>query len=229
MKSEKHQGKGLQYLTVVPDDYDDARRYPLVIMIHGFGANMQDLASLAPVINSKGYVYACPNAPIAFDLGQGQAGYGWASPRGQATSEEYSTAESLLGDFFDEVFQKFFVAPGNVLLLGFSQGGGMTYRCGLGRADTFAGLVALSSMLPNSDTLEERLPEDRSQPIFIAHGLSDPLIPAETAQNAKAFLEGAGYTPEYHEYAMAHEISGEVLRDLVPWMTQVLPPLDNMR
>ena len=84
-------------------------------------------------------------------------------------------------------------------------------------------------MLPNSTTLEERLPQARTQPIFIAHGLSDPLIPTQTAQDAKEFLEGAGYSPEYHEYAMAHEISGEVLRDLVPWMTKVLPPLDDMR
>lgn len=226
MRAEKHQGTGLQYITVLPDDYDEAKRYPLVIMLHGFGANMQDLAGLAPVINSKGYVYACPNAPIAFDLGLGHAGYGWASPRGEATAEEYSNAETLLGGFFDEVTESFQVAPGNALLLGFSQGGGMTYRCGLARPETFAGLVALSSMLPNSNTLEERLPQDRTQPIFIAHGLSDPLIPTETAQNAKAFLEGAGYSPEYHEYAMAHEISGEVLRDLVPWITQVLPPLE---
>lgn len=229
MQSEKHQGKGLQYLTLLPDEYDEARRYPLVIMLHGFGANMQDLAGLAPVINSKGYVYACPNGPIAFDLGLGQAGYGWASPRGEATSEEYATAERLLGDFFEEMTQRFFVGPSNALLLGFSQGGGMTYRCGLARPQTFAGLVALSSMLPNSETVEERLPQARTQSIFIAHGLSDPLIPTETAQEAKAFLEGAGYSPEYHEYVMAHEISGEVLRDLVPWMTEVLPPLDNMR
>lgn len=226
MQAEKHQGTGLQYITVLPDGYDEAKRYPLVVMLHGFGANMQDLAGLAPVINAKGYVYACPNAPLAFDLGMGHAGYGWASPRGEATAEEYSDAESLLNDFFDEVTESFNVAPGNALLLGFSQGGGMTYRCGLARPQTFAGLVALSSMLPNSNTLEERLPPERTQPIFIAHGLSDPLIPAETAQNAKAFLEGAGYNPEYHEYAMAHEISGEVLRDLVPWMAQVLPPLE---
>ena len=228
MQAEKHQGKGLEYLTVVPDDYDENRRYPLVIMVHGFGANMQDLAGLAPAINARGYVYACPNAPIAFDLGAGHAGYGWASPRGESTPEEYATAESLLGEFFDEVFQQFFVGPGNALLLGFSQGGGMTYRCGLTRPDTFAGLVALSATLPEKNILEERLPADRTQPIFIAHGLSDPLIPTETAQEAKAFLEGAGYSPEYHEYAMAHEISGEVLRDVVPWIAQVLPPLDNM-
>ncbi len=225
MKGEKHQGKGLQYFTVLPDDYDEARRYPLVIMLHGFVANMQDLAGLAPVINSKGYVYACPNAPIAFDLGLGHAGYGWTSPRADATPEEFETAESLLGGFFEEALAQFQVAPGKALLLGFSQGGGMTYRCGISRAGTFAGLVALSASLPDPKALIDRLPEARTQPIFVAHGLSDPLIPAESAQKARQFLEEAGYSPEFHEYNMAHEISEEVLRDLAPWMAKVLPPL----
>ena len=226
MKSEKHQGKGLQYLTVLPDEYDEGRRYPLVIMLHGFGANMQDLAGLAPVINSTGYVYACPNAPIAFDLGQGHAGYGWTSPRADATPEEVEAAESLLGGFFEEVLQQFYVLPGNALLLGFSQGGGMTYRCGISRSETFPGLVALSASLPDPKVLTDRLPEDRSQSIFVAHGLSDPLIPAESAQKARRFLEEAGYNLEFHEYNMAHEISEEVLRDLTPWMAKVLPPLE---
>ena len=99
MRAESHEGSGLKYLTVLPDDYDSERSYPLVVMLHGFGANMQDLAGLAPVINSRGYVYACPNAPIAFDLGLGRASYGWTSPRGEATPEEFQTAESLLGRF----------------------------------------------------------------------------------------------------------------------------------
>ena len=226
MRGENHQGKGLKYITVLPDDYNPDVRYPLLIMLHGFGANMQDLAGLAPVINSRGYVYACPNAPIAFDLGGGQAGYGWTSPRGDATPEEMQRAETLLGEFFDEVLEQFQVAPGRSVLLGFSQGGGMTYRCGLSRADTFAGLVALSASLPDPKELEDRLPEDRNQPIFIAHGRSDPLIPAESAANAQRFLKEAGYSPEYHEYNMAHEISSEVLSDLSTWMGNVLPPLE---
>ena len=187
---------------------------------------MQDLAGLAPTINPNGYVYACPNAPIAFDLGLGRAGYGWTSPRSESTPEEVVKAENLLGEFFDEVFEQFHVAPGRSILLGFSQGGGMTYRCGLPRADQFAGLVALSASLPDTKELESKLPDDRTQPIFIAHGLSDPLISAETAVNARRFLDEAGYNPEYREYNMAHEISTEVLNDLVPWIARVLPPLE---
>lgn len=224
MQVQQYQGKGLKYLTVLPDDYDPQTSYPLIIMLHGFGANMQDLAGLASVINSRGYVYACPNAPIMFDLGGGHPGYGWSSPRGQSTAEEIQTAEQLLAEFFEEVLPQFQVAPGRALLLGFSQGGGMTYRCGLARPETFAGLVALSASLPDPEILQDRLPEVRTQPVFIAHGTSDPMIAAERAQAAREFLEGAGYPLEFHEYAMGHEINQDVLSDLIPWIAKVLPP-----
>ncbi len=227
MQGEQHEGSGLKYLTILPDEYDAGKDYPLLIMLHGFGANMQDLAGLAPVINRTGYVYACPNAPISFDLGGGHMGYGWMSPRGSATPEEVQEAETLLEAFFEEVFEQFKVTPGRSILMGFSQGGGMTYRCGLGRSDPFAGLAALSASLQDPEELESRLPEDRSQPIFVAHGRLDPMIAADRAQAARRFLEGAGYQPDYHEYDMGHEISVDVLNDLIPWMAKVLPPLQS--
>ena len=224
MKGEMHDGPGLKYLTVLPDDYDPEASYPLVIMLHGFGANMQDLAGLAPAINPAGYVYACPNAPIPFNLGLGHAGFGWMTPRGGSTPEEIANSESLLGEFFDKVLAQFNVDPGNCLLLGFSQGGGMTYRCGLGRAGTFAGLAALSATLPGAEELDPRLPAERSQPIFVAHGRYDQMIAESTAYAARDYLQNAGYSPEFHVYDMGHEISGEVIRDLVAWMNAVLPP-----
>lgn len=225
MKGKQYQGKGLKYITVLPDDYDLAVTYPLVIMLHGFGANMMDLSGLAPVINETGYVYACPNAPMPFDLGMGQMGYGWYPPRGQSTPEQVREAESLLAGFFDEAFLELKAVPGKAVLMGFSQGGGMTYRCGLGRPDIFAGLVALSASVPNPQELEPKLPSRREQPIFVAHGRADSLVSLESARATRKFLEGAGYLPDYHEYEMAHQISDEVIADLVPWLAKVLPPL----
>ena len=106
MRAERHEGNGLQYITVVPDGYTPDSSYPLVVMLHGFGANMQDLAGLAPTINADGYVYACPNAPIPFQLGPGQSGFGWMTPRGGGTPEETANSEQLLSDFFDAVFKQ---------------------------------------------------------------------------------------------------------------------------
>jgi phospholipase/carboxylesterase len=225
MKGKQYQGKGLRYITILPEDYDPAVSYPLVIMLHGFGANMMDLSGLAPVINDIGYVYACPNAPISFNLGMGQMGYGWYPPRGQASPEQVQQAEALLAGFFDEVFQELKTTPGQAVLMGFSQGGGMTYRCGLGRPDAFAGLAALSASVPNPQELEPKLPGGREQPIFVAHGRADSLVSLESARATRKFLEGAGYQPEYHEYEMAHQISDEVIQDLTPWLARVLPPL----
>ncbi len=99
MKAEIHEGVGLQYITIVPDEYTPESIYPLVIMLHGFGANMQDLAGLAPAINATGYVYACPNAPIPFQLGPGHSGSGWMTPSGGGTPEEPVKFEHLLSEF----------------------------------------------------------------------------------------------------------------------------------
>jgi len=227
MQAERHEGDGLKYITILPDGYEPGIRYPLVIMLHGFGANMQDLAGLAPTINQRGYVYAFPNAPLPFDLGGGYTGWGW-TPRGaDATAENIRDAEELLGQFFDKVFQQLNVEPGRALLMGFSQGGGMTYRCGLERDSTFAGLAALSATLPDREMLAAKLPESRAQKIFIAHGRLDATIAVDRAVAAKDFLEEAGYKPEYHEYDIGHEISPQELKDLIPWMATVLPPIDQ--
>ncbi len=223
MEAKRYQGKSLLYLTIHPDGYNPELDYPMVVLLHGFGANMQDLAGLSPAIGREGYIYACPNAPLPFRFEFG-TGYGWTPPRGTGTQEDAKRAVELLETFFDEVVEQYHVKPGQIILIGFSQGGGMTYRCGLGKPETFAGLVALSSTMPDSDELRSRLPSQRTQPIFIAHGVYDELAPVERARQARAFLEEEGYKPQYKEYPMRHEISQEVLDDLVPWMKGVLPP-----
>lgn len=229
MKTERHDGRSLPFLAVLPDDYDPAVSYPLVIMLHGFGAHMGDLAGLAPAIEDKGYVYACPNAPLAFDFGGGYTGYGWMPRQNVASPEEVQAArensEALLEDFFEEAFEKLNATRGKVALLGFSQGGAMTYRCGLKSPEVFSGLVALSAAVFDPEILRPRLPDNRDQPIFVAHGTRDMQIDVETARATRTFLEDEGYQPQYREYNMGHEIPFEVLRDLIPWLTGVLPPL----
>ena len=225
MEAKRYQGKSLEYLAIQPDGYSSEVDYPLVVLLHGFGASMQDLASLCPAIDRGGYLYACPNAPLTFELGPGHVGYGWTPPRGEGTAEHARRAVELLETFFEEVMEQYHVQPGKVVLMGFSQGGGMTYRCGLGEPETFAGLAALSSTMPEPEELEGTLPAQRNQPIFIAHGTHDDLLPVEHGRRARDFLEGAGYRPQYKEYPMGHEISQDVMDDLVPWMKGVLLPV----
>ena len=225
MQAIEHQGKSLLYVTVHPDNYRPEDSYPLIILLHGYGANMHDLATVAPGIDREGYVYACPNAPVAFQIGPGTVGYGWGVINSEGNSPDPQSVEDLLWTFFDEVMEQYHVSPGQVILGGFSQGAGMTYRCGLSRPDVFSGLIALSGAPRDLDDLRGRLPPQRTQSIFVAHGADDPVAPVERGRTAVAFLKAEGYTPWYKEYPMGHEITMEVLADLVPWVEKVLPPL----
>lgn len=225
MLAQPQSGKSLVYVTVNPEGYDANESYPMVILLHGYGAHMYDLASLAPAFDPRGYLYVCPNAPIPVLIGQGIVGYSWRPPRDdgsppEAQHEQALRGERMLADFFGEVIERYRVPPGKVALVGFSQGGAMAYNMGLARPDLFAGVACLSTGINDPDTLRGRLPPRRTQPVFIAHGLQDN---PDRARRSRDFLVAAGYTPEYHEYNMGHEISEEVISDLSPWLHKVLP------
>ncbi|MCE2405563.1 MAG: phospholipase [Dehalococcoidia bacterium] len=224
MQAKRCQGSTLAYLMVEPDGYTAEVDYPLVVLLHGFGASMDDLAGLCPAIDRGGYLYACPNGPLPFAIAPGVTGYGWTPPRGQAAAEDAGRAKDLLDAFFQEVMELYNVPPGRVLLGGFSQGGGMTYRCGLPRPETFRGLAALSSVMPEPAELRPTLPGPRTQAIFISHGTSDDILPVEEGRKALEFLQAEGYAPDYREYPMRHEINAAVMGDLVPWIRDLLPP-----
>lgn len=224
MKGEQRQAKELAYLFIYPDDYDSQKQCPIVILLHGFGASMQDLAGLTPSIDSTGYIYVCPNAPIEVDIGPSlpgysPVGYSWVPPRESATPEDIENAQGILERYYAEMMQEHNISPQNAILLGFSQGGSMTYRTGLSRPDLFAGAVVLSIGFP--EDARQRLPQERTLPIFVGHGTQDNI---ERGREAKEILESEGYSPRYEEYPMGHEISQHVLDDLIPWLHETLPP-----
>ena len=224
LQAKQIDGNSLTYLIVEPDGYDESQEYPFIVLLHGFGASMSDLAGLAPAIDRTGYVYLFPNAPIPLRLAPGMAGYAWTPPGGGASESDTLRAEELLAGFFEEAAARHGVSDGGVILGGFSQGGMMTYRFGLPRPESFAGLVVLSGRIPTPEVIAETLPDRRDQPIFIAHGTADAMIGVEDARESRRFLESAGYSPTYREYRMAHEINQDAMSDLVPWMRDVMPP-----
>jgi phospholipase/carboxylesterase len=219
------EGGSLTYVRVEPDGFDAARTYPVVVLLHGFGANMYDLTGLCPALDDENYVYLLPNAPYAVDFGGGAVGYSWSRrPLGGGPPlPGETTADALLDPFFAEVLPDG-ARNGRAVLLGFSQGGGLALRYGLPRPEAFAGIAVLSGAFRSSQEVEERLPANRDQHVFLAHGLFDPLVDVQRGRDTRGFLESHGYRPEYHEYEMAHEVSEEVLYDLAPWLARVLPP-----
>jgi phospholipase/carboxylesterase len=111
------------------------------------------------------------------------------------------------------------IGPERILLAGFSQGGAIALAAGLRRKTPLAGLIALSTYLPGAETAAGAKGEAAAtQPVFMAHGGSDPVIPVMYAEHSAQVLQTLGFAVEWHRYPMAHQVCAEEIRDLGDWM-----------
>ena len=124
MRQEVHHGSTLEYLTLFPDDYEKSECYPLLIWLHGFGANMHDLAGLAEAVHGKGYLHVLPNAPLGGFGGPEGTVRAWYERGGKESPESVRLALAALDALVKEVMEKFSVPAGKALLAGFPQGAG---------------------------------------------------------------------------------------------------------
>ena len=107
MKYEEYNiGEGTLNFTVVePNGFNPHNHYPIVVLMHGFGASSKDLAPLASAINARGYIYAFPQAPIEMRMGFGGIGYAWAPISGDGIEESINNSKSLINRFLDELLK----------------------------------------------------------------------------------------------------------------------------
>ena len=110
-----------------------------------------------------------------------------------------------------------------IVLAGFSQGGAIALQTGLRHPERLAGIMALSTYVPLAESLEaEAHAANRGLPIFMAHGLYDPIVPIAAARRARDLLQSLGYVVEWHEYPMPHSVAPQELDDIGAWLRRVL-------
>lgn len=176
----------------------------LLVMLHGWGSNAQDLASLAPALELPNYRYLFPNAP--FTHPQAPGGLMWydlsiQDPAGLAKSRQ------LLQDLLHSLPEQTGIPLSQTVLGGFSQGGAMTLEVGLNLP--VAGLIVLSGYLHGIDPAQT--PQSRP-PVLIIHGRQDQVVPLSAAQMSREALSNGRV--DYHEYDMGHEVIPEALNTM---------------
>lgn len=211
----------LRHLVRVPSRRPDTDALPMVVIIHGRGADMNDLADLAPMLDAAGGCrFVFPNAPQPFEPYPGMA-MGWTWFEGWPPNHE-SLVESRgeMLRFLDEVTQKYPTPDGKLIVAGFSQGALMALDSGLRTTLKLAGIIVMSGGL-----YEQELPDLRTQaglPVLIAHGSADDVVPMTYARRARRVLEDAGLDVEYHEYPMGHQVAPEEAAVVKAFIEKVL-------
>lgn len=110
-----------------------------------------------------------------------------------------------------------------IVVAGFSQGGAIALYAGLRHAERVAGVIALSTYLIDGAGLaSEASAANRDVPIFMAHGLYDPVVQLLWAEGSRGALIAAHYDVEWHTYPMQHSASLEEVADIGKFLARVL-------
>ncbi|HEY0334788.1 MAG TPA: alpha/beta hydrolase [Stenotrophomonas sp.] len=200
-----------------------------VLWLHGLGADGNDFAPIVPELVRPHWPairFVFPHAPVRpITINNGVRMRGWydiASLDFAGRADRQGVVESVAQvEALIEREHERGIPPERLLLAGFSQGGAITLAAGLRRQVPLAGLIGLSTYLPDAaNAAVARVAGAQRQPLFMAHGQADPVIPYVYAERSAQTLRELGFAVEWHRYPMAHQVCAEEISDLGDWMTQ---------
>jgi phospholipase/carboxylesterase len=196
-----------------------------IIWLHGLGADGQDFVPIADELELPVAVrYIFPHAPMRpVTINGGFVMRAWYDIASQSMDAQQDAAgirasQSLVEEIIaSEVAHG--IAPHNIFLAGFSQGGAIALHTALRQVVPLGGVLALSAYLPLAQIAARELQElSKSTPIFMAHGRSDPVVPYVLGVSSRNALQELGFAVDWHEYPMQHSVCEEELEDIANWL-----------
>jgi phospholipase/carboxylesterase len=202
-----------------------------IIWMHGLGADGHDFEPLVPELLEKDFPslrFVFPHAPVRpVTINNGYQMRAWYD----IVAIDRRSAEDAAGiqasaDAIGALIKRensAGIPSSRIAIAGFSQGGAMALHIATRSEAKFAGVIALSCYL----TLAKQFATDRSSanlatPLFMAHGLQDPVVPFALGEDSKRVLEGTGYKVEWHAYQMPHSLCEQEVADIRAFLKRIL-------
>ena len=205
-----------------------------IIWLHGIGADGNDFAPIVPELSlpsDSGLRFIFPHAPaIPVTVNGGCIMPAWydileIQIERKVDTEQLLASAAAIGKFIGHE-QERGIAPENIVVAGFSQGGAVAYQVALSSRSRLGGLLCLSTYIATAGLYDpahfSNDPKSTQLPVFIGHGTMDQVVPEKLGKQAVRTLQEFGFQPEYRAYPVEHNVSLEEIRDIGQWLTSTL-------
>lgn len=195
----------------------------LIILMHGWGADSQDLLPLAPLLaqDDPQKLVVVPDAPDICSANPfGRQWFELASPdlSSDVIAQACSDAAATIHHMLDSLQKRYSLPASEMVLGGFSQGGMIALTAGLGYSASLGGIFCLSGGWLTPD---QALTQTTDLPIFLAHGDADPVVPIGMMKNSEAALMAKGFAPQcLVRPSLPHSIDEPVIDGLANFITK---------
>lgn len=194
----------------------------LLILLHGYGSNEQDLFSFANELPDNLLIVSA-QAPLSMGFG----GYAWYSINFDDKNGKFSdlkeAKESIdkIAVFIDEIKLKYNTNTDKTFLLGFSQGAILSYSLSFFFPNKVQHVIALSGYI-NTELLPENISSEIKTDYYCSHGSVDQVLPVEWARKSKSFLDNLGFKNDYSEYNVGHGVAPQNFFSFKKWIEERL-------
>ncbi|MGJ8761551.1 MAG: alpha/beta hydrolase [Polaribacter sp.] len=210
----------LQYIVRQPKTI--AENPPLLILLHGYGSNEQDLFSFAEELPDE-FLIISVQAPNAL----GADSYAWYAINFDDVNGKFSdlkqAKESIdkIAIFIDEIKAKYNTASDKTFLLGFSQGAILSYSLSFFYPNKVQHVIALSGYI-NTELLPASISKEIKTDYYCSHGSVDQVLPIEWARKSKPFLDSLDFKNVYSEYPVGHGVAPQNFYSFKTWIEERL-------
>jgi len=208
----------LEYITRKPSQPVTGKS-PLIILLHGYGSNEEDLFSFAEEIPDE-YFIVSAKAPITMQP-YGNAWYHITiDGDGVKSSDNEGARESrdIIARFIDEIIAKYHIDKHNVTLLGFSQGTILSYAVALTYPEKVKNVIGLSGYI-NEEIIDLKSnPSYAHLNIYNSHGTVDQVIPIDAARKTPGYLKNLGIESTLSEFPVGHGVHPTNFYEFKEWL-----------
>jgi predicted esterase len=196
---------------------------PLLIALHGYGANKRQMMREAQAMAPNGFAIASlqgfhqhirepreAGGPLRF-------GFGWLT--NFRSEESVAIHHQALLDLINTLIGEGVADPTRIFLLGFSQSCALNYRFAFTHGDKLRGVIGICGGIPGDWETSEAY---RSSDISVLHlaGIRDEFYPPERVQDYESQLRVRARSVAFKSYDAAHEIVPEMRRDVGQWLAR---------
>ncbi len=197
---------------------------PVLIMLHGYGSDENDLFSFASELPEELLIISA-RAPYQLQpYGNAWYAINFDAVQGKFSDNEQAKESRIaISNFIDEVIANYPVDKDNITLLGFSQGTILSYAVALSEPAKVKNVIALSGYINTEIISAEFEKNDFSGlSIYASHGSQDQVIPVSWARKAPELLKNLGIEHSFSEFPVGHGVHPQNFTELRKWLVDRL-------